>query len=174
MDPSRARPRLYLLGLYGPAPYDHRGLRRPVRQEICHPRHRALGLCRLRGGFLRLCRARGPWRLLGHKAPRLTQAQRPCLALLRLSHDSCLGDTGDDALVVITLLLYRAAQTNTGDFPYGWWAFASHGIGRPAPARGWHEQDAQDLLCRHEHRRDHVVSRACRLLQAPSHLHGTL
>ncbi|MGA2527967.1 MAG: (Fe-S)-binding protein [Acidimicrobiales bacterium] len=34
------------------------------------------------------------------------------------------------ALVVITLLLYRAAQTNTGDFPYGWWAFASHGIGR--------------------------------------------
>jgi Fe-S oxidoreductase/TM2 domain-containing membrane protein YozV len=34
------------------------------------------------------------------------------------------------SLVVITLLLYRAAQTNTGDFPYGWWAFASHGIGR--------------------------------------------
>ena len=34
------------------------------------------------------------------------------------------------ALVVITLLLYRAAATNTGDFPYGWWAFASHGIGR--------------------------------------------
>ncbi len=34
------------------------------------------------------------------------------------------------ALVVITLLAYRAAQTNTGDFPYGWWAFASHGLGR--------------------------------------------
>ncbi len=34
------------------------------------------------------------------------------------------------ALVMITLLGYRAAQTNTGDFPYGWWAFASHGIGR--------------------------------------------
>lgn len=33
-------------------------------------------------------------------------------------------------LVISTLLLYRAAQTNTGDFPYGWWAFASHGIGR--------------------------------------------
>jgi len=32
--------------------------------------------------------------------------------------------------VVVTLLVYRAAQTNTGDFPYGWWAFASHGIGR--------------------------------------------
>ncbi|HLN05590.1 MAG TPA: Fe-S oxidoreductase, partial [Acidimicrobiales bacterium] len=29
------------------------------------------------------------------------------------------------ALVIVTLLLYRAAQTNTGDFPYGWWAFAS-------------------------------------------------
>ena len=34
------------------------------------------------------------------------------------------------ALVVVTLLVYRAAQTNTGDFPYGWWAFASHGFGR--------------------------------------------
>ncbi len=34
------------------------------------------------------------------------------------------------ALVMITLLMYRAAQTNTGDFPYGWWAFASHVIGR--------------------------------------------
>ncbi len=34
------------------------------------------------------------------------------------------------AAVMATLLLYRAAQTNTGDFPYGWWAFASHGIGR--------------------------------------------
>jgi Fe-S oxidoreductase len=34
------------------------------------------------------------------------------------------------ALVIVTLLLYRAAQTNTGDFPFGWWAFASRGIGR--------------------------------------------
>jgi Fe-S oxidoreductase len=34
------------------------------------------------------------------------------------------------ALVMITLLGYRAAQVNTGDFPYGWWAFASHGIGQ--------------------------------------------
>ena len=30
--------------------------------------------------------------------------------------------------VMITLLLYRAAQVNTGNFPYGWWAFASHGL----------------------------------------------
>jgi Fe-S oxidoreductase len=34
------------------------------------------------------------------------------------------------AAVMVTLLLYRALQTDTGDFPYGWWAFASHGIGR--------------------------------------------
>jgi len=34
------------------------------------------------------------------------------------------------ALVIITLLGYRSVQTDTGDFPYGWWAFASHGIGR--------------------------------------------
>jgi Fe-S oxidoreductase len=33
-------------------------------------------------------------------------------------------------LVIATLLLYRAAETNTGDFPYDWWAFASHGIGQ--------------------------------------------
>jgi hypothetical protein len=32
------------------------------------------------------------------------------------------------ALVIVTLLLYRAAQVNTGHFPYGQskWAFASH------------------------------------------------
>ena len=30
--------------------------------------------------------------------------------------------------VIISLLLYRAAQVNTGNFPYGWGAFASHGI----------------------------------------------
>ncbi len=34
------------------------------------------------------------------------------------------------AMVIISLLGYRAAQTNVGEFPYGWWAFASHGIGR--------------------------------------------
>jgi Fe-S oxidoreductase len=34
------------------------------------------------------------------------------------------------ASVMITLLLYRALQTDTGDFPYGWWAFASRGVGR--------------------------------------------
>jgi Fe-S oxidoreductase len=32
--------------------------------------------------------------------------------------------------VMITLLLYRAAQVNTGYFPYGWWAFASHGVAK--------------------------------------------
>ena len=34
------------------------------------------------------------------------------------------------ALVMITLLLYRGAQTNTGDFAYTWWAFASHLVGK--------------------------------------------
>jgi Fe-S oxidoreductase len=32
--------------------------------------------------------------------------------------------------VLVTLLLYRAAEANAGDLPYDWWAFASHGIGR--------------------------------------------
>ena len=33
--------------------------------------------------------------------------------------------------VIATLLLYRGAQVNTGDFPYGksWWPFASRAIG---------------------------------------------
>jgi len=34
------------------------------------------------------------------------------------------------SIVIITLLLYRGAQVNTGDFPYGWWAFASHVVGQ--------------------------------------------
>ena len=34
------------------------------------------------------------------------------------------------AAVIITLLVYRAAQVNTGDFPYGWAAFASHGLAK--------------------------------------------
>ena len=34
------------------------------------------------------------------------------------------------AAVILTLLFYRAAQSNTGDFPYGPWAFASHGLGQ--------------------------------------------
>ena len=32
--------------------------------------------------------------------------------------------------VIATLLLYRAAQVNTGHFPYGWGAFASHGLAK--------------------------------------------
>lgn len=32
--------------------------------------------------------------------------------------------------VIVTLLIYRAAETNTGDFPYGSLAFASHGLGQ--------------------------------------------
>jgi len=32
--------------------------------------------------------------------------------------------------VMITLLLYRAAQVNTGNFPYSNWAFASHALAR--------------------------------------------
>ncbi len=33
------------------------------------------------------------------------------------------------AAVMISLLMYRGAQVNTGDFPYGNWAFASHAVG---------------------------------------------
>jgi len=32
------------------------------------------------------------------------------------------------AVVMVSLLGYRAAQVNTGDFPYGDWAFASHAL----------------------------------------------
>src|SRR5262245_21846167 len=35
-------------------------------------------------------------------------------------------------LVILTLLLYRGAQVNTGVFPFGhsWWAFASQAVGK--------------------------------------------
>jgi Fe-S oxidoreductase/TM2 domain-containing membrane protein YozV len=33
-------------------------------------------------------------------------------------------------LVIATLLAYRGAQVAAGDFPYGWWAFASHLVGK--------------------------------------------
>jgi Fe-S oxidoreductase len=39
--------------------------------------------------------------------------------------------------VMVTLLCYRACQTNTGDFPYGWWAFASHTLGRAFSGLGY-------------------------------------
>jgi Fe-S oxidoreductase len=32
--------------------------------------------------------------------------------------------------VIASLLIYRAAQVNTGHFPFGQWAFASHGLAR--------------------------------------------
>ncbi len=32
--------------------------------------------------------------------------------------------------VIASLLLYRAAQVNTGNFPFGWGAFASHGLAK--------------------------------------------
>jgi len=32
--------------------------------------------------------------------------------------------------VISTLLVYRAAQVNTGNFPFGWGAFASHGLAK--------------------------------------------
>lgn len=32
--------------------------------------------------------------------------------------------------VIVSLLVYRAAQVNTGNFPYDWWAFASHALAK--------------------------------------------
>jgi len=40
--------------------------------------------------------------------------------------------------VISSLLLYRAAQVNTGFFPYGQWAFASHTIARALAPLGTH------------------------------------
>ena len=82
-------------------------------------------------------------------APRAFTARTPATAWVTL---------GMIALVIITLLVYRAAQTNTGDFPYGWWAFASHGLGRALHPLGLGGQPHdRDGLRRPEHRRDHVV-----------------
>ncbi|MGH9106534.1 MAG: 4Fe-4S dicluster domain-containing protein, partial [Acidimicrobiales bacterium] len=39
--------------------------------------------------------------------------------------------------VIVSLLIYRGAETNTGDFPFSWWAFASHGLGRALHPLGY-------------------------------------
>ena len=44
VDGPRPGPLLHHLGLHHPAPHDHRGLRRPLRQVLPHPAHRDLGL----------------------------------------------------------------------------------------------------------------------------------
>jgi Fe-S oxidoreductase len=41
------------------------------------------------------------------------------------------------ALVLITLWVYRAAQVNTGNFPYSNWAFASHGLAHAFSSLGY-------------------------------------
>jgi Fe-S oxidoreductase/TM2 domain-containing membrane protein YozV len=46
------------------------------------------------------------------------------------------------ALVIVTLLLYRGAQVNTGHFPYGDWAFASHVIGNALSGLGYSTNSA--------------------------------
>jgi Fe-S oxidoreductase len=40
--------------------------------------------------------------------------------------------------VMVSLLLYRAAQVNTGFFPYGQWAFATHTLARALAPLGTH------------------------------------
>jgi Fe-S oxidoreductase len=49
------------------------------------------------------------------------------------------------ALVVITLLIFRGAQVNTGHFPYGdtWWCFASLAIGKVLASLG---KDANQVI----------------------------
>ena len=48
--------------------------------------------------------------------------------------------------VIVTLLLYRACAINTGDFPYGPWAFASHGIARALRPLGLSANRALETL----------------------------
>ena len=54
--------------------------------------------------------------------------------------------------VIATLLLYRGAQVNTGDFPYGksWWPFASRTVGAAFSGLGHGRQHAH---------RDHLPPR---------------
>ena len=70
-----------------------------------------------------------PAGLRGHPGQALAQAGEPAVPLLRLAHRGRLAGAADDLRGDrSSLLLYRAAQVNTGNFPYGWWAFASHGL----------------------------------------------
>ena len=79
------------------------------------------------------------------------------------------------ALVVITLLLYRAAADQHRRLPLRLVGIRlpRHRPG-PAPARAVGQSDARDGVPGSERDRDRVVSGLRRVLQAPSHLHGTL
>ena len=114
--------------------------------HVRDPGHRPLGVHRVHRGPVRGGGAGRYHHVRDHQA-----ADRPASAIGRESRFS--GSHTGAAwlvlamifLVVATLLLYRGAQINTGDFPYPHGAFASQIVGHwLRPARHRREQRARD------------------------------
>ena len=96
VDGARPGARVHVLGLHRPDPHDHRGLRRPVPEELRHPRHRPCRRRRLHRGLLRLCRAGVVVVFTRHPPARVPETKRSRLPLLRLAHDGRMDHARDD------------------------------------------------------------------------------
>ena len=175
MEVARPRPRVHVLGLLRADPHDHRGLRSAVQEELRYCGHRPCGLHRLCRRLLRLCGARRPVRVQRHPPPLLPETEGSRLPLLRLTHGRRMDHARDDRPRGLHAPCVPRSSDQHRRLPV-WlvglrltWSRA----GAPA-ARGAGQPDDRDRLCRPERDRDHVVAGAGRVLQAPSHLHGTV
>ena len=143
---SGRRPLPHLLGFRRPGPDDHRGLGRLFDRDFHIP-----GIGRWPAvGFVEDLFAVGV--LVGivtFAILRIRQAparQQREVAVLRLAHPApAWVILGMIAAVVVTLLIYRGAQINTGVFPFGDspWAFASWTVAKILPPLG---QGANEVL----------------------------
>ena len=135
VDP-RHRPLLHDVGLLHPRQRLPRGLRRPVQPEF-PSRSSAIGT--------------------SSASSRTSSPSRCCSASPRSRSSGCVSEpkehgresrfygshTGGAWLilfmifnVILTYALFRGSAVNTGNLPYGWGAFFSHGMGAPAGPAG--------------------------------------
>ena len=170
---ARHRPFPDVLGLHPAVPDHHRVLRRPVQQDLRDPRDRALGRDRVPGGPVRRGGARRPRHFSvirfrnnpkeeGRKSRFYGSHTGMAWVVLFLIF-----------MVVATMLIYRGAQINTGDFPYARGAFASQIVGHwLAPARQEREPGDRDHLHPGAARGGPRLPGGRHVLQAPAHRRG--
>ena len=113
-------PRLHLLGLHHPAPHHHRGLRLPLPAQLPHPADRPH---RRSSGS---SRTSSPWPcwsrccvFVGIRVKNSPKRENRRSRFFGSHTGAAWLVLAMIAGVIITLLCYRAAQVNTGNFPYG-------------------------------------------------------
>ena len=145
-------------------------------EGLPHPGHRHLVVARVPRGLLHRRGPGGLGHLHGHPAQERPGPQGALQPLLRLPHRGGVAGPAMIAAVMVTLLLYRAAQVDTK---------ATHsptarlglrvprGRQRAAPA-GERRSTASSShgLPHPQHRRDHRLPRLRGVLEAPAHLPG--